>query len=97
MITLEDCLAFCGLTETEVQAIAEHEHIPEVAAAGLGQYLLDQDHGAEKIRTMILEDITAARKRGDNDHARELVMVLRHFLDTHPDARSTSLTQVGAV
>ena len=33
MITLEDCIAMCGLTEQEVLAIAEHEHIPEIAAA----------------------------------------------------------------
>ena len=29
MITLEDCIAFCGLTEEEVLAIAEHEHLPK--------------------------------------------------------------------
>ena len=33
MITLEDCIGMCGLTEEEVLAIAEHEHLPEVAAA----------------------------------------------------------------
>ncbi len=86
MITLEDCLAFCGLTEAEVIAIAEHEHIPEVAAAGLGQYLLTVPHGSERIRDMILDDMTAAIERGDDVHARELVMVLRHFLETHPEA-----------
>lgn len=86
MITLDDCLAFSGLTEAEVQAIAEHEHIPEVAAAGLAQYLLCQDCGASRIRDMILDDIVAAQRRGDERHARELVMVLRHFLDEHPDA-----------
>jgi hypothetical protein len=32
MITLEDCIAFCDLTEEEVLAIAEHEHLPEIAA-----------------------------------------------------------------
>jgi hypothetical protein len=32
MITLEDCIAFCGLTEEEVLAIAEHEHRPEIVA-----------------------------------------------------------------
>ena len=32
MITLEDCIGMCGLTEEEVLAIAEHEHLPEVAA-----------------------------------------------------------------
>ena len=35
MITLEDCIAFCGLTEEEVMALAEHEHVPEIVAAGL--------------------------------------------------------------
>jgi hypothetical protein len=38
MITLEDCIALCGLSEQEVQAIAEHEHIPEIAAAAMGRY-----------------------------------------------------------
>ena len=26
-MSLEDCIALCGLTEDEVLAIAEHEHI----------------------------------------------------------------------
>ena len=29
MITLEDCVAFCGLTEEEVLAIAEHNTYPK--------------------------------------------------------------------
>lgn len=91
MITLEDCLAFCGLSEAEVLAIAEHEHIPEAAAAGLGQYLLQQDQGADQIRKMILEDISAAVATGEDQHARELASVLRHFLETHPDAHTTPL------
>ena len=28
MITLEDCIGLCGLTEEEVLAVAEHEHLP---------------------------------------------------------------------
>jgi hypothetical protein len=39
MITLEDCIGLCGLTEEEVLAIAEHEHLPEIAATALAQYL----------------------------------------------------------
>lgn len=84
MVTLEDCLAFSGLSEEEVLAIAEHEHIPEIAAAALGEYLLQQDDGAEKIRVMICEDIKVAIDRGDQRHARDLVMALRHFISTHP-------------
>jgi hypothetical protein len=37
MITLEDCIGLCGLTEEEVLAIAEHEHLPEIAATALAQ------------------------------------------------------------
>lgn len=33
MLCLEDCLALCDLSEEEVLAIAQHEHIPEIAAA----------------------------------------------------------------
>ena len=85
MITLEDCIAFCGLTEQEVLAIAEHEHIPEVAAAALAEYLLDRPKGADQIRNMICEDIRAALDRGDTNHAAELVSALRHFLERHPE------------
>lgn len=91
MITLEDCLDFCGLTPSEVRAIAEHEHVPDIAAAGLGQYLLTCPGGADKIRDMILDDIAAAQARGDATRARELSLVLRHFLTTHPEARCAPL------
>ena len=74
MITLEDCIAFCGLTEQEVLAIAEHEHIPEVAAAALAEYLLNRPKGAGQIRDMICDDIRAALDRGDNKrHAENCV------------------------
>ena len=85
MITLQDCIAMCDLDETEVLAIAEHEHIPEIAAAALAQYLLSREHGAETIRDMLRDDIRAALRRNDRDHARELFMALRHFLSTHPE------------
>ena len=39
MLTIQDCIALCDLTEDEVEAIAEHEHIPEMLAAELGAYL----------------------------------------------------------
>lgn len=48
MITLEDCVAFFGLTEDEVLAIAEHEHMPEIAAATLAEYLTQREHSIKK-------------------------------------------------
>src|SRR6476620_951941 len=86
MITVEDCIAMCDLDEAEVLAIAEHEHIPEIAAAALAHYLLHQEHGAERIRDMLRDDIRAVRTRNDRNHARELFMALRHLLSCHPEA-----------
>ena len=94
MITLEDCIALCGLTEEEVLALAEHEHVPEIVAAALASQLMKQRHGREKVRVMILEDIRAALKRGDRQHAHQLFAALRHFLNANPElcAQSTRAT-----
>jgi hypothetical protein len=89
MITLEDCVGLCGLTEDEVRAIAEHEHLPEIAATALAQYLLSQEHGSEKIRDMIVDNIRQAQLSDDKERVLTLLHVLHHFLKTHPDARSS--------
>jgi hypothetical protein len=94
MIRKEDCIAICGLTEDEVMAIAEHEHVPEIAAAAIARYLLKKPDGAERIRDMIRDDIHEALNRGDRDHASELLMVLRHFLATHPEAQAKRADEV---
>ncbi|HEX5999477.1 MAG TPA: hypothetical protein VFZ16_08770 [Hyphomicrobiaceae bacterium] len=73
MITLEDCIVFCGLSEEEVLAIVEHEHMPEAAACALAEYLLNQEHGPEKIRDMIVDDVRAAQARCDREHVRTLL------------------------
>lgn len=90
MISMEDCIALCGLTEEEVLAIAEHEHIPEIAAAALAQYLLNKPHGPERIRDLIVEDVRAAQARGDQQHVQTLLHVLHHYLRSHPEARPES-------
>jgi hypothetical protein len=87
MITLEDCVGFCGLTEEEVLAIAEHEHLPEIAATALAQYLLSQEHGSERVRDMIVDDMRHAQvNEGNKDKVLTLLHVLHHFLKTHPEA-----------
>src|SRR6266516_2226739 len=85
MISLEDCVALSGLTEAQVLAIAEHEHLPEIAASALAQYLSKQEHGMEKIRDMIVDDIRQAQQREDKAHVLTLLHVLHHFLKSHPE------------
>jgi hypothetical protein len=87
MIALEDCIALCGLSEEEVLAIAEHERLPEIMACALAEYLLHQEHGALRIRDMIVDDVRAAQARGDRERVRTLLHVLHHFLKAHPDAQ----------
>jgi hypothetical protein len=88
MISLEDCIGLCGLDQDEVAAISEHEHIPEIAAAALADYLLTQPHGGKTIRTMIIEDIHKTLDEGRVRHSAELFMALRHFLEHHPEGRA---------
>ena len=88
MITLDDCIGFCDLTEEEVLAIAEHEHLSEIAAAALAQFLLSQEHGSEKVRNMIIDDIRQAQLTdGSEGKVVMLLHVLHHFLKAHPEAR----------
>jgi hypothetical protein len=86
MISLEDCIGICDLSPEAIQAISEHEHIPEMIAATMGSYLLHCEHGPEQVRDMIIDDIRSAVRRHDTAHARQLVAVLRHFLHEHPEA-----------
>jgi hypothetical protein len=86
MITLEDCLAMSGLTEDEIDAIAEHEHLPEMIAVELGTYLARRPGGTDDIRRMILDDIVTARSRGDLRHALQLRLVLMQFCREHPES-----------
>ncbi len=93
MITIEDIVAFSGLSRDEVLAIAEHEHMPEVAACALAEYLMQQEHGPERIREMIVEDIRNAQEQGDKEHVRTLLHVLHHFVRAHPDSLPLSRGQ----
>jgi hypothetical protein len=84
MITFEDCLAFCELSEDEIDAIAEHEQLPKTAALALGSCLARGPDGELRIGRIILDDIVAAQQRGDLAHAARLKQTLRRFIEQHP-------------
>jgi hypothetical protein len=86
MLTIQDCIALCGLSEAEVDALAEHEHLPEIVAVELGNYLIHRPDGVPAIRAIIRDDIAAAERRGDIAHAHALRQVLRHFVRKHRPA-----------
>jgi len=86
MLSLKDCIDLCDLTDEEVAAIAEHEHIPEICAAEMGKYLVEQPDGTKAIRSIIIDDIAHAEAHGNRTHAIALKLVLKRFIEAHPEA-----------
>lgn len=84
MLSLEDCLDFCELDAQEVEAIAEHEHIPIIVAAELGCNLLRSADGLRNLHAMLKDNISRARRTGHSDRAARWARVYRQFLAAHP-------------
>jgi len=84
MLTYQDCIELAGFTPDEIDAIAEHEHVPEIIAVELANYLVETPDGVPRIRKIIIEDIEHARDRGNTERVDHLERVLQHFLVTHP-------------
>ncbi len=72
MLTYQDCVELSDLTEDEIEAIAQHEHLPEMAALEMGSYLVHTPEGIPMIKRIILDDIEEARRHG---HDREIAAV----------------------
>jgi len=87
MLTIQDCIELSELTEEEILAIAQHEHIPEMAALELGNYLIHTPDGQKRIKAMIVDDIDDARREGHFDRVLALKLCLKHYLEHHATAR----------
>jgi hypothetical protein len=83
VLTYDDCLALCELTDEEIRAIAEHEHLPAIVALELGECLSQGPDGELVVSHMVIEDIRAAERRGDLVRAAQLKQTLRHFIEQH--------------
>ncbi|MBI1774004.1 MAG: hypothetical protein HYR63_01525 [Proteobacteria bacterium] len=86
MLTRQDCIGLSELSEAEVTAIAEHEHVADIIAAEIGNYLVHSADSELRIRRIILDDIDAALSRKDLRRAAELRLVLQQFCRCHPDS-----------
>lgn len=64
MLTIKDCIALSDLTEAEIDAIAEHEHVPEMVAVEMGHCLAHCPGGADRIAHIIADDIAEACAHG---------------------------------
>jgi len=80
MLTWEDCIGLCELDEDVIDAIATHEHVPELVALELANYLVHTDDGIPRIKRMILDDIASAQANGDAPRVEHLRHTLQHFV-----------------
>lgn len=96
MLTLEDCIAFSELTEEEILAIADHEHIPEIVAAEMGNYLVHSPSGEIRVRAIIVDDIEEAGRCGNRMRVIVLKLILKRYLGEHPVAERRQQTRPGS-
>jgi len=78
----------CELTEEEIEAIRQHEHVPEIVALEMGDYLIRGADGTLRVKRIIIDDIERARADGRLARAGRLKLTLAHFLKTHPERPS---------
>ena len=85
MLTIDDCIGMSDLTEDEIAAVAEHEHLPAMLALELGSHLCRTPAGQARLERMIIDDIGTANQRGNLTHAAKLNNVLDRFRQRFAD------------
>ena len=86
-MTLKDCIDMSDLSDAEIAAIAEHEHVPEIVAAEIGCKLVHTSAGCTVLKRYFRENLTHAKAHHMDEKAKELALLLRRFDGAHP-ARS---------
>lgn len=84
MLSIEDCLGLSGLSEDELQLVAEHEHVPLIVAAEMAAGLRRTPRGTYVLRGYMLDALEKAVSSGENDRARRLDRIIAGFVAAHP-------------
>ena len=83
MLTLKDCIDLSDLSDAEVAAIAEHEHVPEIVAAEIGCKLVNTAAGRVVLKRYIRENLVHAKAQHMDKKAKALERLLRRFDGAH--------------
>ena len=84
MLTLADCVDLCGLSEEELQVVADHEHVPLIVAAERAADLLRTAKGTYLIRSYMLDQLEKAVAQGRQQEAKRLDRIISKFVAAHP-------------
>ena len=84
MLALNDFIGCSNLYECEVEAIAEHEHVPLPVAVVIGEMLLTSPEGVCELHRMVAEDIQHAVDEGDLPKAVKFAETYSFVTQKHP-------------
>ena len=84
MLSMRDLVDYCDLDQGEIEAIAEHEHVPLAVAAEISELLLQSPAGVVCLHQMIVENMQHAMACGRMEHLAELCKVYEHLQRAHP-------------
>lgn len=84
MLSIQDVIDYCDLDQGEIEAIAEHEHIPITVAAEMSEVLLCSPDGVCRLHSMIIENMQQALESGHYQHVKDLAKTYEHLQRTHP-------------
>ncbi|MCL2345194.1 MAG: hypothetical protein FWC58_05015 [Desulfobulbus sp.] len=84
MLSIQDVIDYCDLDRGEIEAIAEHEHIPLTVAAEMSAVLLGSPEGVCHLHSMIIENMQHALETGHYQHVKDLAETYQHLQRSHP-------------
>ena len=90
MLTIDECLGFCDLDPTLVEALARHEHIPIIVAIELANTLLQTPRVVYRLHAALLDEIESAWNSGNHPAAKALDQAYAGFRKHHPMPRVIS-------
>lgn len=89
MISIKDCIDYSDLTEDEVTAIAEHEHLPYACAAQLACGLAQSQDGTEVLRCLLKDAVCDAASCSHAETLQTAQRAYAQFIANHPEHWST--------
>lgn len=87
MLSLQECLDFCPLSDHEIAIVAAHQGVPEVTAAARAEALMATPKGVFTIKQWMLEELGRAAAAGDLERERHVRKVYTRFNAAHPTPR----------
>lgn len=84
MLSIRDCLDYCDLSDDTVALLAEHEDIPDLAAAHIACGLVQTPEGVLLLTHVMQELMERAHQHGDVKKAARIHSVCERFKSSHP-------------